>query len=53
MSSDQSQSKAQFNLQSLGANKTGYFAENIKFVSTEENFKKSPHLYTLLFIPSW
>jgi len=51
-SSDESQSKAQFNQQNLGENKTGYHAENIKFVSTDENFKKSPHLFTLLFIPS-
>jgi len=21
--------------------------------STDENFKKSPHLFTLIFIPSW
>jgi len=27
---------------------TGYRAENIKFVSTDENLKKSPHLFTLL-----
>ena len=52
MISDESQSKAQFNLQSLGENKTGYRAENIIF-STDDNFKKSPHLFTLLFIPSW
>jgi len=45
--------KAQFNLQRLGENKTGYRAENIKFVSTDENFKRSPHLFTLLFIPSY
>jgi len=48
-SSDELQSKAQFNLQSLGENKTGYRTENIKFVSTDENLKKSPHLYTLRF----
>ena len=30
------QSKAKFNLQSLVENKTGYCAENIKFVSTDE-----------------
>jgi len=51
MISDESQSKAQFNLQSLGENKTGYRAENIIF-STDDNFKKSPHLFTLLFMPS-
>jgi len=28
ISSDESQSKAQFNLQNLGGNKTGYRAEN-------------------------
>ena len=31
ISSDESQSKAQINLQSLGVNKTGYCAENIEF----------------------
>jgi len=51
MHSDESQSKAQFNTQSLGENKTGYGAENTVF-STYENFKKSPHLFTLTFIPS-
>ena len=49
MSSDESQSKAQFNLQSLGENKTGYCAENIEFVSTGKNLKKIPHLFTLHF----
>jgi len=53
ISSDEWLSKTQFNLQSLGENKTGYRAENIKFLSTDENLKKSPrlftfHLYTLL-----
>jgi len=43
ISSDESQSKAQFTMQSFGENNTGYRAENIKFVSTDENFKKSPH----------
>jgi len=53
ISSDESQSKAQFNPLSLGENKTDvYRAENIDF-STDENFKKSPHLLTLIFIPSW
>jgi len=28
---------------------TGYRADNIKFVSTDENFKKSPRLFTLIF----
>jgi len=46
-------SKVQFNLQSLGEHNTGYRAENIKFVSTDENFKRSPHLFMLIFIPSW
>jgi len=32
-------------------NKTGYRAEN-KFFATDENFERSPHLFTLLFIPS-
>ena len=49
ISSDEWQSKAQFNLQSLGGNKIGYRAENIKFVSTDENLKN----VTLHFIPSW
>ena len=49
ISSDESQSKAQVNLQNKGENKTGYHAENIKFVSTNKNFKKSPHKFTLLF----
>jgi len=41
--------QVQLNLQSLGENKTGYHPENIKFVSTDENFKKSPHLLTCFF----
>jgi len=36
-------------MQSLRENKTGYRAENIKFVSTDENLKKSIHLFTLHF----
>jgi len=36
-------------MQSLGKNKSGSRAENIKLVCTEEKFKKSPHLFTLLF----
>jgi len=32
---------------------TAYFTENIKFASTDENLKKSPHLFTLHFIPYW
>jgi len=51
VSSDESQNKAQFNLQSLGANKTGYRAESMDF-STHENFNKSPNLFTLIFISS-
>jgi len=43
ISSDESQGKAYFNLQSLGENKTGYRAENI--FSTDGNFT---HLFTLL-----
>jgi len=49
ISCDESPSEAQFNLQNLGENKTGYCAENLKFVSTNENFKKNPHLFTFLF----
>ena len=49
LSSDEWQSKAQFNLQGLGENKTGYRAENAKFVCSDENLKKSPHLFTLIF----
>jgi len=46
--SDESQGKTQFNLQSLGENenKFGYRFEN-RFFSTDENFKKSSHLFTL------
>jgi len=29
---------------------TGYRAKN-RFFSTDENFKKSPHLFTLIFTP--
>jgi len=53
ISIDESQSTAQFNTLSLGENKTDvYRAENIDFFSKNENFKKSPHLFTLIFIPS-
>jgi len=31
---------------------TGYRTENIIFF-TDENFKKSPHLFALIFLPSW
>jgi len=31
---------------------TGFRAEN-RFFSKDENFKKSPHLFTLIFLPSW
>jgi len=51
MSIDESQKKVQFNLLNLEENKTGYRAENIKFVFTDENFKKSPHLLHCIFIP--
>ena len=47
ISSDEWQSEEQFNPQSLGENKTGYRAENIKFISTDQNLKKNPHLFTL------
>jgi len=50
ISSGESQSNTQFNLQSLGVNKTVYRAENIEFLSTDENFKKSPHLFALTFL---
>jgi len=43
------QSKAQFNLQDLGDNKTGYCVENIKFISTDKNLKKQLHLFTMHF----
>jgi len=33
----------------LGENKSGYRAENNKFVSTYQNLKKSPHWFTLHF----
>jgi len=46
ISSDELQSKAQFNLQSLRENKTGYRAENVRIFSQDENFT---HLFTLLF----
>jgi len=49
MNSDESQSQAQFNTQSFGENKVGHCAENTKFVSRDENFKKNPHLFTLPF----
>jgi len=45
ISSDESQSKAHFDLQSLGENKTDYSAKN-RIFSTDENFT---HLFTLLF----
>jgi len=53
MSIDESQKKVQFNLLNLEENKTGYRAENIKFVFTNENFKKSLHLLHCIFIPCW
>jgi len=37
-------------MQSSGENKTGYRAEHIFY--TDENVKKSPHLFTLIFMPS-
>jgi len=43
--------KVQSNLQSLGENKTGYRAENIKFVSTGENLKIHICLHCI-FIPT-
>jgi len=38
-------------VQSLGENKSGYRAEN-SFFSMEENLNKSPHLFTLTFMPT-
>jgi len=53
ISSDESQSKAQFNLQNLGENTTGYRAENMKFVSADET-SRIVHIYLYcFFIPSW
>jgi len=49
ISSNEWQSKAKYNLQSLGENKSGYRAENIKFVSTDANRKKRPCLFILHF----
>jgi len=49
VSRDEWKSKAQFNLQSLGENTADYRAEYIKFVSTDENLKKSRQLFTLHF----
>jgi len=51
MNSVESQSKPQFDTQSLRENKTGYSAESMH-IFTGENFKKSPHLFALIFIPS-
>jgi len=39
ISSDKLQSKAQFNLQSLGENETGYRAENIFFLQIKTSIK--------------
>jgi len=53
ISSDESQSKAQFNLfnlQSVGENTTGYCAKYIKFVSTDENLKKRLRLFLYCFL---
>ena len=53
INSNESQSKAQFNLQSLGENKTGYRADNIKFVSTDLKLQeKSAFVYTAFLYPS-
>jgi len=46
ISSDESQSKAKFNLQSLGEKKTSYRAENRFFPKVKTS---SPHLLTLIF----
>jgi len=39
-------------MQSLEENKAGCRTENIKFVPADENFRKSQHLFRLIFIPS-
>jgi len=52
ISSDESQSKAQFNMQNLGENKTGYRAENIHFFHRWKLQEKSTFVY-IDFIPSW
>jgi len=41
--------KNNYNLRNVGENKTGYRAKNIKFVSTDDNFKKSLYLFILMF----
>jgi len=51
-SSDESQNKAQFNLQSLGENKTGYRAENIKlFPQVKTSRKDHICLHCILYAP--
>jgi len=44
ISNDKSQSKAQFNMQSLGGNKTGYLAEMKDFFSQTKTSRKV-HIY--------
>jgi len=41
--------EAQINLRSLEGTMTGHIVENIKFLSTDNNLKKSPDLLTLHF----
>jgi len=41
--------EAQINLRSLEGTMTGHIVENIKFLSTDKNLKKSPDLLTLHF----
>jgi len=52
MSSDETQSKTQFNMQSLGENKTGCCAENIYFFHRWKLQEKSTFVY-IDFTPFW
>jgi len=45
------QCKVQFNLQFLGENKTGYRAENMTYVSTDETSRKAHICLHCFFIP--
>jgi len=53
ISSDESQSKAGFNLQSLEENNTGYRAENIEFFPQMKTSRKVHICLHWFFIPSW
>jgi len=52
ISSDESQSKVQFNTLSLGENTTDVYRAGNIFLPQMKT-KKSPHLFTMIFIPSW